>query len=542
MIAEQVAVPDFDGLRVQVPGEHQIWLVFGDQRHYITGLDVLHAIFRNEEKQLDPNCALLPIGAEIGPGSCLVRSTSGGDIYLLVKPSDGPDFLHLVISPEQFDRYGFAENKIVELSEEILRSIPIGPPLGTSAASLAYIERENVEKLAWALLPERPTLLLLLEEISDFTTQFATQIFETARRRVNVLVGWIEGERLVVSASVSGATDGPTCRLDPTELNSAAERLRIARVDLLATHFSPATMLFVTAIGRNFDLTPLSLPDGSKAAQDLIRHAARVIACGDSVLTRLRFTSPELPIELGLDPEVTKPNRFRVHPAQLAEDEELRVLIWGPMFLKSEKLVADTVAISLDRKLPFRFFTLDCGTARQDASPIAGVRDLGALGHLDLNTLVCVLRPHLVWFLEPYPDVFDFRASTATAQGLPILASEDCSFRSRLATRPYTWWLQPGLSGEHVASRLLEIRDQWSDFLEQSRTTSFIERSFYPNQYLDWPPSESVPQETPISSKPSRTEASVADQKHDPAPLRQIGQSKIPALKSAKNKLWPIFK
>ncbi len=477
--------PDFDGLRVQAPGAHQIWLVFGGQRHYITGLDVMRSLFRDDAFLADAECEHLPEGSVLGPGSRLVRAGAGTSVYLVVSSGTGQEIRHRVVDAAQFERYGFDPDKVTEIPPEALRRIPAGRPLGPPATTAGLAERENLERLVDGLHPSRPTLLLLLEERDGFAERFAAHIQETAQRRVNVLVGWLEPGQLVVSSGPAGTPNAVTARLPEMGLLSLARALRIGRIDGLATRFSLQLQTVLEAFDTPFDLTPMIVPPARDEAngviQILARKAARVIACGDAMLSALRAGLPGYTIVIGLDPEARKPNLFRVHPARLDPGEDLRVLIWNATAEPENGLVAETVATGRDASLTVRFFGLD---GRPAAVP-AGLRDLGPADSFDLNALVCVLRPHLVWFPGPAQDAFDFRVSAALAQGLPILASAACGFGLRLANRPYTWILPADATAAAVRTELAAIRRRWDAEYGGLRRTE-PPPNFYPSAYLSW--------------------------------------------------------
>ena len=495
-----VGTPDFDGLRVQIPGEHQIWLIFGDERHYITGIDVLRALFRDDTFLIDAGCARLPEGSMLGPGSRLVRAKGGTSVHLVVRAEPGQETRHLVIDAAQFERYGFDPKKVIEISQETLRSIPVGLPLGPLATASTLTERENLERLVEELHPSRPTLLLLLEERNGFAEQFAARLQESARRRVHVLLGWIEDGQLAISSGPPDAAGAVTIRPPDSAVSSIAQTLRIGRIDLLATRFRPATRAALEALGCPFDLTPMTVPsaqkDGDRATdetmQAVAQQAARVVACGDTMLTALRARLPGQHITAGLDPEARRPSLFRVHPARLDADEVLRILIWDGASEPEGRLVAETVAAGRDGDLAARFFGLD-GTPA--ASP-AGLRNLGPANRLDLNRLVCILRPHLVWFPSPAPEAFDFRVSAAMAQGLPILASAACGLGLRLADRPYTWILPADATAATVRAKIASIRMRWASEYNRLRRTEAAP-SFYPGAYLAWARSDAPPQADP---------------------------------------------
>lgn len=521
-------MPDFDGLRVQVPGEHQIWLVFGDRRHYITDLDVLRALFRDDSFRTDAECARLPEGSVLGPGSRLVRGQGGASVHLVVSSGAGQETRHRVVDAAQFERYGFDPEKVEEIPPETLRGIAVGLPLGPIAAATALAEGENLEQLVEELHPSRPTLLLVLEERDAFVERFATHLQESARRRVQVLLGWIEDGQLAVSSSPPDTPDAVAVRLPVSALASVAQTLRIGRLDVLATRFRPTLRTVVEALGRPFDLTPMIVPsareDADGAMQALARKAARVIACGDAMLNALRTRLPGQSITTGLNPEARKPSQFRVHPARLDADEDLRILIWRGTSEPENRLVAETVAVGRDGGLAVRFFGLD-GTPA--ASP-AGLRDLGPADRFDLNRLACVLRPHVVWFPSPAPEAFDFRVSAAMAQGLPILASAACGLGLRLAGRPYTWILPPEATAATVLAELGAIRTKWaSEHGRLHRTEAAPD--FYPSAYLTWATTNA-----PTQAEPPPSDAVALA----PAPLpHTVAPAPIPAKKK-----WRFFR
>jgi hypothetical protein len=426
----------------------------------------------------------------LGPGSRLVRRSGSTSVHLVVCSHPGQETRHLVIDEAQFEHYGFDAEKIVEISPETLRNIPVGLPLGPLATALAMAERYSLERLAEGLQPDRPTLLLLLEERNRFAEQFATHLQETVRRRVNILFGWLEDGQLVISSAAPDTAGSVTTRLPVEDLASAALPLRIDRIDLLATEFKPAARAVIAALGCAFDLTPLAAPPAPSSMdaaaigefRALVQQAARIIACSDIMLAALRAWFPGRPITIGLDPGPGKPNLFRVHPARLDPDEELRVLIWNGALEPEKRLVAETIAACRDDQAAVRFYSLG-GTPMARAP--AGLRNLGPANCLDLNKLVCVLRPHLVWFPSPAPEVFDFRVSAAMAQGLPILAGAACGLGLRLDGRPYSWILPMNATAVIVRSELAAVRTRWAAEYSRLRRTEAAP-SFYPGAYLTW--------------------------------------------------------
>ena len=511
------SLPDLDGLRVQAPGEHQIWLVFSDQRHYIASLDVMRAIFRDDAFQADPDCARLPEGSVLGPGSRLVRGQGSETAYLVVSSEPGQETRHRVVDAAQFDRYGFDPEKVTEIPPEALRDIPVGLPLGPYVAT-APAERENFERLLERLHPDRTTLLLLLEERDGFAERFAAhirgavrrQVFathdqETVRRQVHVLFGWLEDGRLLLSSGLPDTPGAVTVRPADSALASLAQTLRIGRIDLLATRFRPALQKVVDALGCPFDLTPMIIPSASGSSDNeadetmraLARQAARIVACTDNMLAALRGRLPGLPITTGLNPEPRKLRLFRVHPARLDADEDLRIVIWNDASEPTNRLVAETIAAVRDGGLAARFFSLG---GSPTASP-AALRDLGPVDRFDLNKLVCILRPHLVWFTSPAPEALDSRVSAAIAQGLPILASAACGLGLRLADRPYTWILPADATAATVRDELAAIRGRWDSEYDHMRRTK-VAPSFYPGAYLAW-----VRPDGPSQAEPAPSDA-----------------------------------
>ncbi|MER2250138.1 hypothetical protein ABS772_09485 [Methylorubrum podarium] len=288
-----------------------------------------------------------------------------------------------------------------------------------------------------------------------------------------------------------------TVRPADSALASLAQTLRIGRIDLLATRFRPALQKVVDALGCPFDLTPMIIPsapgnsgkEADETMRALARQATRIVACSDNMLAALRDRLPGLSITTGLNPEPRKLRLFRVHPARLDADEDLRIVIWNdasepkdrPTDRPTDRLVAETVAAVRDGGLAARFFSLD-------GSPTASstaLRDLGPADRFDLNKLVCILRPHLVWFTSPAPEALDSRVSAAIAQGLPILANAACGLGLRLADRPYTWILPADATATTVRDELAAIRGRWDSEYDHMRRTK-VAPSFYPGSYLAW--------------------------------------------------------
>jgi len=79
------------------------------------------------------------------------------------------------------------------------------------------------------------------------------------------------------------------------------------------------------------------------------------------------------------------------------------------------------------------------GNAR-DRLTVTGRYEEGALAGL-----IEAAQPHVLWFPATWPETFSYTLSAAIEAGLPIVAGDIGAFPERLAGRPLTWLVPPGL-------------------------------------------------------------------------------------------------
>ncbi|ACL59193.1 hypothetical protein [Methylobacterium nodulans] len=483
-----VTPPDFDGRRVRAAGRPEIWLVYGSSRHHITAPEVYETLFDESEGIADVDLAAIPVGPDLGPGSGLIRADDGA-IYLLARSTDGTALRHHLVDFDHLRAFRFRHDRIRTLPRDEIDAIPLGGRLGASRTERQRFEVHELGELARSLNPSRPTLLLLLDQPTPFAAAYAGQLQRMAARRVNALIGWTSGDRLLMTRSPD-LTDAVAVTLPAVDpILEALRQLAIARIDVLATtlewEVAPAAL---TAFGCPHDVTCLVESVPATGLSTTVQAADRLVACSRAVAERLQAMRPGREVHLGLTPEATRPEAFRVHPARIFDGDPLRVLVWGFLDSVARATVVRTARLARSGGHPIQFYRLG------DESP-ADSADLIWLGPpegINLNRMICALRPHLGWFPEPAREPYDFLISQAMLQGLPLLATTAGAYPERLSGRAFTWLLPESSSGEDWLAIMLRLHETR---LALPSTSSAPEPpAFYPVEYLSWARSKNEPE------------------------------------------------
>ncbi|GJD48529.1 hypothetical protein OPKNFCMD_1251 [Methylobacterium crusticola] len=515
--------PDLDGQRVRTANAPEIWLVYGGRRHHVTTYEVYESLFGEADHIVDVETATIPVGPALGPGSGLIRAAGSDAIYLLARGVDGRALRHHVVDHDQLLAFRFRHDRITALPADALDRIPPGGPLGASRAERADADARALTGLAESLNPDRPTLLVVLDAPTAFAAAHAGHLQQSAARQVNALVGRVRGNILALShgPDLAGAAS-VWLPLAEGAVARAAARLGIARLDILAASpehdVAPAVR---AAFSCPYDVTCLDHPGAGAAPSGLseaVARADRLIACNEATAARLRDLLPGRAIHLGLDPEPSRPQAFRVHPARIDDDDPLRVLILGPLAPPARALVSRAAQTARAERRPVRFYWVgDDLLAAEGREPAAGCRELAAEGRdltrlgplagLDLNLLVCTLRPHVAWFPLHPTDPYDALLSRAMLQGLPILASDSGAYPERLAGRAYSWILPAGTGAEAWVAFMLRLRETGLRLPDPAGPRERVP-SFYPRAYLAWAAPEG--EADPGARSPARAPGSSA--------------------------------
>lgn len=126
--------PDLDGLRLLEPGQPDVWLIFGGERHRIASSLVYDALF-NEVEGLVPyeGVERILLGPELGEGTCLIRADGALAIYLLTRAGNGQIQRHFIPTYESLLDFGFDEAKVRSVPSLVIEGLDEGVEL-TSAA------------------------------------------------------------------------------------------------------------------------------------------------------------------------------------------------------------------------------------------------------------------------------------------------------------------------------------------------------------------------------------------------------------------------
>jgi hypothetical protein len=113
--------PEFNGLRIKVPGQPEIYLVEEGYRRWIPNPTTYNNLIRDWNGiREDAGVADIPRGVDIAPGAVLAKGSTAPSYFVdtLVK--------RWITSPSTMDKYYFNWNRIVVVPDILLQNIPSG--------------------------------------------------------------------------------------------------------------------------------------------------------------------------------------------------------------------------------------------------------------------------------------------------------------------------------------------------------------------------------------------------------------------------------
>ncbi|MBB5765609.1 hypothetical protein ABEV34_04415 [Methylorubrum rhodesianum] len=114
------------GKRIYVSGDPNVWLVYHEQRHRIVSPEVYDALFSEIEGLVEfPALNEIPIGYELGVGTCLVQAEGEIARYLLVDTPEGVRRLH-ISTWNVWEIFSFSENSLQKVSPLLLKNVKEG--------------------------------------------------------------------------------------------------------------------------------------------------------------------------------------------------------------------------------------------------------------------------------------------------------------------------------------------------------------------------------------------------------------------------------
>jgi hypothetical protein len=125
---------DLDGLRLLQPGSPDVWLIFGGERHRIASSAVFDALFSEVEKLVPfQGVDRIPLGPELGEGTCLIRADGALSIYLLARASNGQVQKHFIPTYESLVDFAFNEGAVRAVSPLVIEGLQDGVDLVSAA-------------------------------------------------------------------------------------------------------------------------------------------------------------------------------------------------------------------------------------------------------------------------------------------------------------------------------------------------------------------------------------------------------------------------
>lgn len=263
---------------------------------------------------------------------------------------------------------------------------------------------------------------------------------------------------------------------------TALQALGFARVHLHHVHgWSPAILRLITGLGRPVDITlhdyyclspryhlsPLTeyesvqVQEAQSAAEDqwpvsdadwqrqfalFLPTAARVIAPSQDVAQRVREVFPEITIQVEPHPE-----------EPLAVPTVIKVALLGALSpAKGLDLVRRVAACAAATHSALAFRLIG-----HSAEPLPEkITATGSYIAEDLNRLIALERPDVIWLPSQVHETFSYTLSAALASGKPIVASEAGAFVERLRDVPQAQLLPANASETEWLSALTAATNQ----------------------------------------------------------------------------------
>ena len=113
---------DLDGLRVQLPGAPEIYLMIDGLKHWIPNPPTYNNLFRDWNNIVqDANINTIDTGPQISDGAVLAQANGHAEVYLIDQGHK-----RWITSPGTMDRYTFSWSSINHVAPILIASIPSG--------------------------------------------------------------------------------------------------------------------------------------------------------------------------------------------------------------------------------------------------------------------------------------------------------------------------------------------------------------------------------------------------------------------------------
>jgi len=213
----------------------------------------------------------------------------------------------------------------------------------------------------------------------------------------------------------------------------------------------------------------------------LFRQADRVLCPSKDVINRLRrHDLAERAVYAPHEP--VAPGSWPLSIKAPTAGERLRVAVIGTLVdHKGARTVAAVAGLAGSRGIDVHLIGHIDGEFRSAALP--HMKITGRYQEHELDHLISVVAPHVVWFPMSWPEPYSYTLSAALAAGLPIAAPDLGAFPERLSGRPSTWLMPVGTSPAGWIELFETIK---KSLCEPSKSTARTEiQDYYQAHYLD---------------------------------------------------------
>jgi GT2 family glycosyltransferase/2-polyprenyl-3-methyl-5-hydroxy-6-metoxy-1,4-benzoquinol methylase len=187
--------------------------------------------------------------------------------------------------------------------------------------------------------------------------------------------------------------------------------------------------------------------------------AERVLAPSQDTASRLLRTWPTLDIRVAPHDQLPVPVHYPdAAPRRWHTDSPLRVLVLGQLSpAKGLYALAAAATDAAQRGLPLEFHLLGTPLGTVPALAEAPLIVHGRYTEPDLPGLFRNIAPHLAWFPAHWPETWSYTLTACLLAALPVAAPRLGAFTERLATRPWSLLLPPGLAPAAANDALLRF-------------------------------------------------------------------------------------
>ncbi|WP_228014760.1 type II toxin-antitoxin system ParD family antitoxin [Fortiea sp. LEGE XX443] len=123
----QPPLHEFNGLRVKLPGQPEVYLVDGGYRRWIPNPETYNNLFRDWNNIIEEmTVANIPIGSSISDGAVLAKGYGTAAVFLIEQGQK-----RWITSPEAMDKYNFSWQRVYQIPNILLDSISTGLSIST---------------------------------------------------------------------------------------------------------------------------------------------------------------------------------------------------------------------------------------------------------------------------------------------------------------------------------------------------------------------------------------------------------------------------